>query len=229
MKTKIGLLFLLMSLFLMPACGVTTERMQNAEELAPVTDPGSENLRERTQILIADSLSNRADVFFWAYQLADDGRLIDSWMCQGRPVSSTESIEPNMAVPVGMNGRWRIAVDGHDAYTDEVMGIDTTYGDAVAFLYCITPEGHYEQWPERMNVRVTTNPRVYPDPVLRVDEAQVAKIETARAIIAAGGCVDSNLNEIDCSVVDTNLGIVLQKAAEINTPGSDTITPEGGE
>ncbi|KXK10403.1 MAG: hypothetical protein UZ22_OP11002000795 [Microgenomates bacterium OLB23] len=229
MRVSLIMLVALLLLVILPACGATTERMENAQEAAPAPDSDFDEFRERNQIIIADYLSNRDDMFFWAYQLSEDGRLIDQWMCQGRPVSSTESIEPNLAEPVGMS-RWRIDVDGHGAYTSEVMGIDGTYGDPVPYLYCITPEGHYEQWSFTDSVRVTTAPRVYPDPVVRVDESQVAKIETAKAIIAAGGCVDSNLNQIECSVVENNLGMSSPSTMPQLTPISPTpelISPGG--
>ncbi len=218
-KTTLVLFLLAVMLLAVTACGTTTERMENAQEAAPAPDSDQDALRERTQILIADHISNRDDMFFWAYQLADDGRLIDSWMCQGRPVSSTESIEPNFADPA-YTGFWKIDVDGVNAYTEEVMGIDATYGDAVPFLFCITPEGNYEQWSVYANVRVTTAPRAYANPVVLVDEGQVAKIETAKAIIANGGCVDSNLNQIECSAVEERLGMTFNNLD--NSEGTST-------
>ncbi len=191
-------------------CGTKTERMELAEEAAPAPRAGGEgDFRERDQIVMADYIGNRNDVVFFAYQLAEDGRLIDQWICLGRPASSTESIEPNIAVPRGMTGDWLIKVDGREAYTQEVMGIDGTYGDAVPYFFCITPEGHYEQWSVLESVRISTQPRTYPEPVVRVDEAQFAKMEAAKLILEAGGCVDSNLNEIDCTIVEENLRMDL--------------------
>lgn len=229
-KRALGLLALLVVLLSLSGCwGIKSQRMENAEGSAPAPKSSGvkgEDFRERDQIIIADYLSNRSDVLFFAYNLAYDGRLIEQWMCQGKPASSTESVEPNNANPINMGSSlWKIEVDGYEANTDEVMGIDGTYSDPVPYLFCITPEGNYEQWSPYWNVRISTTPKTYPEPMVRVDESQFAKMESAKLVLQAGGCVDSNLNEIDCAVVEDNLNMELKNHYMGGAEGSPTPTP----
>ncbi len=195
---------------LMAACNPPQQRADEAVKAAPVPQSGGpSDFRERKSVIQADLLRNRADVIFFAYHLADDGQLIDQWTCQGSPVSSTESVEPNNASPYSYEGQgkgWELKLDGgQTGYSTEMMGIDGTYGEPAPFLYCITPEGHYEQWSIFDKVRVTTVPRVYPTRVVRIDTAHAVKLAAAQKILAGGGCVNDLLDPVDCATVRRNI------------------------
>lgn len=210
-------IFLLAAAMTLASCGAPRqERAEKAVLGVPVPESGGPNdFRERRSIIQADLLRNRADVLFFAYHLADDGQLIDQWTCLGSPVSSTESVEPNTSYPVSGGTTyeygWTQQIEGQSARSPEVMGIDGTYGDPAPFFFCITPAGGYEQWSIYDKVRVTTSPRVYPNRLVKVDTSQVAKIETARQILRGGGCIDDELNKIDCASVRKNIEGVQNK------------------
>ena len=205
---SVGLMLpLALLMMVQSSCTPTQERADKALQEAPVPESGGKNdFRERKSIIQADQLRNRGYIVFFAYQLADDGQLVDQWTCLGSPVSSTESVEPNNAGHTGTSSGFRVKLEGDQfGYTSEMMGIDGTYGDPAPFFFCITPGGHYEQWSIFEKVRVTTIPRSYPERVVRIDEQQVIKVENARRILQNGGCVDDNLNQIDCAMVNQNL------------------------
>jgi hypothetical protein len=187
------------------------DRAEKALVQVPVPVSGGANdFRERKSVIEADTLRNRADIVFFAYHLADDGQLIDQWTCLGSPVSSTESVEPNQSYPAYGNGSvwehgWETMIEGQRARSAEVMGLDGTFGDPAPFFYCITPEGHYEQWSIFDKVRVTTVPRVYPTRVVKIDTQYAVKLAAAQKTLAKGGCVNDLLDPVDCSTVRRNI------------------------
>lgn len=192
------------------ACAPPQQRASQATTTAPVPESGGANdFRERKSVIQADMLRNRQDAIFFAYHLADDGQLIDQWNCLGSPVSSTESVEPNNASPYSYDGTergWEVRLEGNQTgYSTEMMGIDGTYGEPAPFLFCITPEGHYEQWSIFDKVRVTTVPRVYPTRVVRIDTAYATKLAEAQKLLATGKCVNDNLDPVDCAIVRQNI------------------------
>lgn len=197
-------------LLLAAACTPQTQdRASDAINSVPLPEnQGANDFQERKNVILADQIRNRDDVIFFAYQLAEDGQLIDQWTCLGTPVSSTESVEPNTTYTTsGMAYAWQIPMEGDQfGYTTEMMGIDGTYGEPAPFFFCITPSGQYEQWSVFDKVRVTTVPRTYPQRMVQIDEAQWVRVKAAEAILRAGGCVDEALNEMDCAVFDENIG-----------------------
>lgn len=206
------ILLVVFSVVLVASCAPPQqERAEKALDQVPVpTSGGPNDFRERKSVIQADLLRNRADMVFFAYHLAEDGQLIDQWTCMGSPVSSTESVEPNESYPVGSGNTvwtegWQTNLEGISARSPELMGLDGTYGDPAPFFYCITPEGHYEQWSVYDKVRVTTVPRVYPNRVVRVDTEYATKLAAAQKVLVGGGCVNDLLDPVDCSTVRKNL------------------------
>lgn len=192
---------LLILLFLLSGCFRSQSRATDAIEAVPVPEnQGVNDFQERKTVLKADELRNRRDVIFFSYYLAADGQLITQWTCVGSPTSSTESVEPNTAYTTSsLSYGWNVPLEGgQNGYTNEMMGIDGTYGDPVPFLFCITPTGQYYQWSTHANVLVSTIPLSFPERLVQVDEGQWMRIKAAEEVLRQGGCLDEALNEIAC-------------------------------
>jgi len=195
---------LLCAVLLTSACTQTQDRVIEAQKTVQI--PDKSNYFERRQIAEAEKLNDRPGKVYWWYLLSDQGQLIHSVTCIGRPVSSTESLEPNDSIPTGSASYgWLVPLEGSQrGYTTEMMGLDGTYGDPVPFRYCITPEGHYFDASQSMRTIVSSIPLTFEAPKVRFDEALEAKKLQAEAILRQGGCIDSGLNKIDCKEIERN-------------------------
>jgi hypothetical protein len=220
----------LISVLLLYGCGdVSTDRAEIAVQSVPVPKPQGDTFRERQQIFLRDAMSNRADFVLFAYRLNDAGNPVIQWTCQGLPVSSTESGEPdNVYTVTGSTGNNYGLYLGDDSgtklYSNEAMGLDGTYGDPVPFLYCITPAGHLKQWNANADVDISSVPNVYGNTGQMVDEQQLAKKLIAEQTLRDGGCIDDNLNPINCDEVEMNINGFIAPVQPATVP---TATPEG--
>lgn len=185
------------------ACAPTQQRVTDAQNAVDV--PDKHNFFERKQIAQAEIMNDRPGKVYWWYILSDDGGLITSITCVGRPASSTESLEPNNAYAgYGLTYGFQVPMDGADAFSTEMMGIDGTFGDPVPFRYCITPEGHYMDVSMFQKTIVSSIPLTFPAPEVRFDAELEAKKLIAERTLANKGCIDSNLNPISCADVKKN-------------------------
>lgn len=189
---------------LLAGCVGSQAQVGEAQNAVPV--PDKSNFYERRQIAAAEIINDRPGKVFWWYILADDGHLITQFTCIGRPVSSTESIEPNEIHPYSSseNSGFEVPLQGGvTAYSAEAMGLDGTYGEPVPFRFCITPEGHYVD-VSMFALYITSDiPLTFENKVAAVNQELEAKKLVAEATLRAGGCIDSALNTIDCSTVDS--------------------------
>ena len=184
-------------------CAQQQGRVDDAIKAVEV--PDKSNYFERKQIAEAEKLNDRPGKVYWWYILATDGRLITSYTCIGRPASSTESLEPNNSTSYSSGTKWKVPLEeGQLGYTEEMMGLDGTYGEPVPFRYCITPEGHYVDVAMYQPSIVSSIPLTFPAPAVRFDEQLEAKKLQAEQTIKSGGCIDSALNTIPCELVRHN-------------------------
>lgn len=201
-----GVLILLLGL---AGCMDTPTQTRVSEAQTTIPIPDKTNYYERRQIAEAEAFNDQpAKLVFW-YILSDDGRLITSFTCKGRPVSSTESMEPNQIYGAGSTqyGQYGFAVPlegGITAYSPDAMGTDGTYGDPVPFRFCMTPDGHYVDVPATQRYIVSSIPLTFPYPEVRFNEELESKKLQAETAVKAGRCVDSALNVIDCAQVQRN-------------------------
>lgn len=126
--------------------------------------------------------------------------LVPPVQCQGVPASSTESLEPNEAVPWGGSSTWKINLEGFDAGTTEMAGRDGTFGEPVPFRQCLSVEGHYYDFPA-MGLPYLVSSAIYtfPDATVQRDFESEARLLAAEVILRRGGCVNfETLVEIEC-------------------------------
>lgn len=194
------------------ACSTQTpQRVIEVQGVAPV--PDKSHYEERKQIIQAETHLDQPGLLFFVYFRADDGTVVDNLTCNGRPNSSTESLEPNMAYGSSYGSQassynaFPITIEGgQTVYTNEQMGIDGTFGEPVPYLFCMTPEGYYEQWSPYDRYRISSAPLSFENRRAKIDLEIEARKVRAEAVLRGGGCVDSELNQINCEVVDRNLG-----------------------
>lgn len=207
-QTRQFLLFVLVTALAIVslACAEQQGRVDDAQKAVAV--PQKSNFFERKQVAEAEILNDKPGKVYWWYVLAGDGRLITQFTCIGRPASSTESLEPNQIWSTSAMGYgFKVPLEeGQEAFSTEAMGVDGTYGEPVPFRYCITPEGHYVDVSHFTSSIVSSIPLTFAAPQVKFDEQLEAKKLVAEKTIKDGGCIDSNLNPINCAEVKKNKG-----------------------
>lgn len=129
------------------------------------------------------------------------GLLVPAIQCKGVPASSTESLEPNEAVPWTNATSWFIDLDGVDGGTTEMAGRDGTFGEPVAFRQCMTVDGNYIDFPGLgLPYLVSSASYTFADATVKRDFEAEARLLAAEQIIERGGCINvETLLEIPCS------------------------------
>ena len=182
-------------------CGTIEQAsVQEAIEAVPGVDRSF--FRERMVMAEVEMINDDPSRLFHLYVFnRGTGALRFSVVCKSRPLSSTESLEPNQIYSwSNLEHGVSAPLEGEvQAYTTEAMGRDGTYGDPVAFRMCVTPEGHYVDFPEDADYIVSSVPLTFPAPESRVDSEQYARQLLAERAIQQGGCIDFNLNVIPCT------------------------------
>jgi len=192
------LVLLLAVLVLLVGCGTSTQkRVTEAQDAVEV--PEKSNFFERWQVAMAETINDLPNrVFFW-YVFSWDGQLMTTMTCVGRPASSTESLEPNHIWDYSDGSRlFKFPLDGgQNAYTDEAMGMDGTFGEPVPFRFCITPEGHYLDVTGFPSI-ASTMPLTFSDAQADYDQVLEAKKLLAEQALDRGECIDHLLNVVPC-------------------------------
>ncbi|GEM_PF-2864051 len=108
---------------------------------------------EQTHSVERDNINTRLKLFddpnhiLWIYCLSDTGNVVLSSPLVGKVTSSGKRLEPREA-------SGRVGGDGHNYgyvgkekyHTNEILGVDGTYGSSDSYVYWFTPEGQYLQW-----------------------------------------------------------------------------------
>lgn len=187
---------------LLAGCRMAKEQSSVQEAIDAVPGVDRSFYRERMVMAEVETINDDPSRLFHLYVFnRGTGALRFSTVCKSRPLSSTESLEPNniysyQDLETGLSA----PLEGDiQAYTNEAMGRDGTYGEPVAFRMCVTPEGHYVDFPENADYIVSSVPLTFPAPESRVDSEQYARQLLAERAIQQGGCIDFNLNVIPCT------------------------------
>lgn len=183
------------------ACSGIKEQTSVQEAIEAVPGVDRSFYRERQVMAEVETINDDPGRLFHLYLFdRGTGQLRIAVTCKSRPLSSTESLEPNQIWSSGSLS-WGMSAPlegGVQAYTTEAMGRDGTYGDPVGFRMCVTPEGHYIDFPEHADYIVSSVPYTFPSPETRVDSEQYARQLLAEKAVAEGKCIDYNLNVIPC-------------------------------
>lgn len=207
-----------------------------------VKPPDRIHFEERKQVARAEELLDQPGRIYFVYFFTETGDLLDTVTCDGRPNSSTESLEPNegqlfYSIFAGSRGLYPIpfkidepgSAPDTTFYTEELMGRDGTFGEAVPYLYCVTPVGNYEQWSPYDKYRISDIPKNYGQQRARVDADLLARKLRAEEALRRGQCVDNELNIIDCAVVRENINPsnvpTPQAVPTMAVPGGPTRQP----
>ena len=186
------------------ACTPTQERIRERDvALGRQSTSENSNFQEALQIQDIEEWKDQpGKIVMWYVNFPPGSDNVIPLQCKGVPVSSTESLEPNIGIPYSSgSSKWRVPIDGVDTLTEEMAGRDGTYGDPVPYRQCFTVDGQYFDLPA-MGVPYIVSSAVLsfpPSTVKRDFEAEVRLLQ-AEEIIKRGGCVDAEtLVEIKCA------------------------------
>ncbi len=202
-KTKsVQIIAFVVILLLMAACGTQQETVQERNQALEGVSDGQSNYQEAKQVAEVEEWKDIPGKIVNVYLInpVTGALAIPPIQCQGVPNSSTESLEPNLGYPAGLSSGWRVPIEGVDVITQEMAGKDGTFGEPVAFRYCISVDGNYYDFPAMgLPYIVTSASYTFPAATVNRDYATEAKLLIAEEIIKRGGCIDINtLQEIPC-------------------------------
>ncbi len=190
---------------LMSSCAVPVNKNIEARNLAMgevERAVGEGNFQEAKQVLAVENWKDQVGKIVNLYLIdpVAGGLLVPPIQCMGVPNSSTESLEPNTGYASRLEYLWNTPVDGWDIWTSEIPGKDGTFGDPVAFRYCLGVDGNYYDFPALgIPYLVTSASFTFEPSTVKRDYEAEGRIMIAEEVLRRGGCVDpTTLVEIEC-------------------------------
>jgi hypothetical protein len=193
---------LLAATLLLVGCATQETIVERTEILGE--RPAESNFQEAQQIAAAEDWKDLPGKIVNLYLInpVTGGLLVPPVQCLGVPNSSTESLEPNHGSPRGaLSGSyWLVPIDGVDVLTDELAGKDGTFGEPVAFRYCMSVDGHYYDFPSLgVPYLISSASYTFAEATVNRDYETEAKLLIAEDILNRGGCINvETLQEIPC-------------------------------
>lgn len=196
MKSRFLMVVLsLVVIFVLAGCA--TDQLQHIQQQSG-TDPTVSNYVERRNIQWKIQVQDRTNTIQWCTFFSNTGSPLTTVAVLNKMTSGNKRLDPSTVPADGFS--FQLPNDPALHYTYEVPGADGTFGTSNPYEFGFTPEGIDGYFQTNLMYYCSLKPLTWQTPTINLgtDEALSAKQMEAEKVLQSGGCIDAQLNTVDC-------------------------------